>query len=122
MKRVLQIGAVLATVTTATAASAAEHEILILPDAYFPSVLYLDEGDTVKFTNLTGVEHNIVAKNGDWAIGPIADQSSVTMVAEEGVQTTFYDADAVSEDDGSFLVEGAISFDEAPLESDATSN
>ncbi|MEL6465158.1 MAG: hypothetical protein AAFQ58_09335 [Pseudomonadota bacterium] len=116
MKRVLQIGAVLATLTTATAASAAEHEILILPDAYFPSVLYLDEGDTVKFTNLTGVEHNIVAKNGDWAIGPIADQASATMVVAEGVQTTFYDADAVSEDDGTFLVEGSISFDAAPLD------
>lgn len=116
MKRAMQLGALVATLTAATAASAAEHEILILPDAYFPSVLYIDDGDTVKFTNLTGAEHNIVAKNDSWAIGPIADQGSATMVMEQGTQTTFYDADAVSEEDGSFLVEGKMSFGEAPLD------
>ena len=116
MKRMMQAAAVLATLTTATAAAAAEHEILILPDAYFPSILYIDDGDTVKFTNLTGVEHNIVAKNSSWALGPIADQSTVTMVMEQGTQTTFYDADAVSEEDGSFLVEGRMSFGDAPLD------
>ncbi|WP_299614759.1 hypothetical protein [uncultured Tateyamaria sp.] len=116
MKRAMQLGAVLATLTAATAVSAAEHEILILPDAYFPSILYIDDGDTVKFTNLTGVEHNIVSKHASWAIGPIADQGTVTMVMEQGVQTTFYDADAVSEEDGSFLVEGNLSFGAAPLD------
>lgn len=116
MKRAMQIGAVLATLTAATAVSAAEHEVLILPDAYFPSVLYIDEGDTVKFTNLTGTEHNIVSKHASWALGPIADQGSVTMIVEQGVQTTFYDADAVSEEDGSFLVEGNLSFAAAPLD------
>ncbi|GGX52001.1 hypothetical protein GCM10007385_20830 [Tateyamaria omphalii] len=116
MKRAMQIGAVLATLTAATAVSAAEHEILILPDAYFPSVLYLDEGDTVKFTNLTGAEHNIISKNESWALGPIADQGSVTMIVDQNVQTTFYDADAVSEEDGSYLVEGNMSFGEAPLD------
>ncbi|MBY5934203.1 hypothetical protein KUV51_14435 [Tateyamaria omphalii] len=116
MQRMMQIGAVMATLTTATAVSAAEHEILILPDAYFPSILYIDDGDTVKFTNLTGSEHNIIAKNSSWTIGPIADQASFTMVMEQGTQTTFYDADAVSEEDGSFLVEGRMSFGEAPLD------
>lgn len=116
MKRAMQIGAVLATLTAATAVSAAEHEILILPDAYFPSVLYLDEGDTVKFTNLTGAEHSIVSKNESWALGPIADQASVTLVVEQGIQTTFYDANAISEEDGSFLVEGNMSFAEPPLD------
>ncbi|KIC50936.1 hypothetical protein [Tateyamaria sp. ANG-S1] len=116
MQRMMQIGAVLAMLTTATAVSAAEHEILILPDAYFPSILYIDDGDTVKFTNLTGSEHSIVAKNDSWAIGPIADQASVSMVVEKGTQTTFYDANAVSEEDGSFLVEGRMSFAEAPLD------
>ena len=116
MKRAMQISAVLATLTAATAVSAAEHEILILPDAYFPSILYIDDGDTVKFTNLTGSEHNIVAKNDKWFLGPIAAQTSVTMVMEQGTQTTFYDADAVSDEDGSFLVEGRMSFGDAPLD------
>lgn len=116
MKRALQLGAVLATLTAATAVSAAEQEILILPDAYFPSVLYLDAGDTVTFTNLTGSEHNIVSKHGSWTLGPIADQGSVTLVVDENVQTTFYDADKVSEEDGSFLVEGHFSFADAPLD------
>ncbi|WP_299698754.1 hypothetical protein [uncultured Tateyamaria sp.] len=116
MKRAMQIGAVLATLAAATAVSAAEHEVLILPDAYFPSVVYLDEGDTVKFTNLTGSEHNIISKHESWALGPIADQGSMTMVVEQGVQTTFYDANAISEEDGSFLVEGNLSFADAPLD------
>ncbi|WP_299045971.1 hypothetical protein [uncultured Tateyamaria sp.] len=116
MKRAMQFGAVLATLTAATAVSAAEHEILILPDAYFPSILYLDEGDTVRFTNLTGTEHNIISKHGSWALGPISDQASVTMVVDETVQTTFYDADNLSEEDGSYLVQGNISFADAPLD------
>ena len=115
MKRAMQFGAAVAMLMTATAASAAEHEILILPDAYFPSVVYLDAGDTVTFTNLTGAEHNIVAKHGSWSMGPIADQASVSLVVEENTQTTFYDADNVSADDGSFLVEGHFSFADAPL-------
>lgn len=116
MKRAMQFGAVLATLTAATAVSAAEHEILILPDAYFPSIVYLDAGDTVTFTNLTGSEHNIVAKNDKWSIGPIADQASASMVIEENTQTTYYDADNVSEEDGSFLVQGNLSFADAPLD------
>ncbi|APX10815.1 cupredoxin domain-containing protein [Tateyamaria omphalii] len=116
MQRMMQIGAVLATLTTATAVSAAEHEILILPDAYFPSILYIDDGDTVIFVNLTESDHNIVAKNGKWAVGPIGPNSTHSMVVEKGTQTTFYDADVVSEEDGTFLVEGKMSFGEAPLD------
>lgn len=105
-----------ATVLAASAASAAEHEILILEDAYFPSVVYLDEGDTVTFTNLTGVDHNIVSANDGWELGPIANEASVSMVFDENVQTTFFDKDKVSEEDGSFLVEGSVSFSAAPLD------
>ncbi|MEX0309489.1 MAG: hypothetical protein AB3N17_04505 [Tateyamaria sp.] len=115
MMRAKHLFAGLATMLAASAVSAAEHEILILQDAYFPSILYVDYGDTVTFTNLTGVEHNIIAKNNSWEIGPIADQGSVSMVFEQGVQTTFYDKDVVSEEDGSYLVEGRVSFADAPL-------
>lgn len=37
-----------------TPSHAEQHEILILLTGYFPTITYLDPGDTIKFTNQTG--------------------------------------------------------------------
>lgn len=46
----------------ATSSQAAEHEVFITKNGYFPSTLYISEGDTVTFNNISG-RSAIVAKN-----------------------------------------------------------
>ncbi|MEL6450157.1 MAG: hypothetical protein AAFQ19_02775 [Pseudomonadota bacterium] len=115
MKRAISLVATLATLTTATAAHAAEHTILILPDAYFPQITYLTAGDTVHFENASGGSHNIVAKNDSWELGPIPNDGQVTITVPAGMQTTFYAKD-LQDENGNFLVEGRMSFSPAPLD------
>jgi len=115
MKRAISLVATIATLASATAAHAAEHTILILPDAYFPAVTYVDPGDTIRFHNISGGEHNIIAKNNAWEIGPISHGGEHYMVMQQGVQNTFFDKDA-TDGDGAFLTQGNISFSDAPLD------
>lgn len=114
MKHATSVLAAVAALTFGTAARAAEHNILILPDAYFPAITYIQPGDTVRFTNVSGLNQSIVAKNNDWTIGPIAPDAEATIVVPTGVQKTFYNADLTNED-GTYSVVGKMSFSAAPL-------
>ncbi|MEP1355745.1 MAG: hypothetical protein ABJX32_14385 [Tateyamaria sp.] len=114
MKRAFSLVATVAAMSIASAAAADEHTVLILADAYFPKVTYLDNGDSVRFINMSGGEHNIVAEGAAWEIGPIPDQGEAVLEVGDVVEKLFYDKDAVA-DDGTLLVQGEISFDSAPL-------
>ena len=114
MKRALSLVATVATLSVANAAAAAEQTILILPDAYFPQVTYLDPGDSVWFINMSGGEHNIIAKDGSWEIGPIPDQGEAVLEVDSIAEKSFFDKDAVDAD-GTYIVQGDMSFDSAPL-------
>lgn len=115
MKRAISILATAATLFTATSAAATEHTILILPDAYFPQITYLDEGDTVRFVNVSGLAHNMIAKNESWEAGPIPTDGDLTMTITNSVQKTFYNK-ATQLGDGTYAVEGRMSFAEAPVD------
>jgi plastocyanin len=114
MKRTISLVATLATLAIGTAATAAEHVILILPDAYFPQITYMEPGDTVKFVNASGTAQSIIAKNDSWTLGPIASEAEASMLIDIGVQKTFYNADLTTED-GEYAIEGRMSFGAAPL-------
>mmetsp|Transcript_22396 Transcript_22396/g.35979 ORF Transcript_22396/g.35979 Transcript_22396/m.35979 type:complete len:116 (-) Transcript_22396:2411-2758(-) len=114
MKHAITALAAMASLTIGTTAAATEHSILILPDAYFPQVTYIEPGDTVRFINASGSNQSIVAKNNDWTLGPIAPDAAVTVVIETGVQKTFYNKD-LKDGDGNYSVEGKMSFSDAPL-------
>ncbi|MEP2889574.1 hypothetical protein [Tateyamaria sp.] len=114
MKRVISAVATVATLFAASPVAAAEHMILILEDAYFPQVTYLERGDTVRFVNASGLSHNIIAKNNSWELGPIPVDGEVTLLIDDGVQKTFYNTASEGED-GVFLVEGKMSYSNAPL-------
>lgn len=115
MKRAISILATAATLLSATTATADEHTILILPDAYFPQITYLDEGDTVRFVNVSGLAHSLISKNDSWEAGPIPNEGELTMIITNSVQKTFYNK-ASELEDGSFGVEGRMSFAEAPVD------
>ncbi|MFL4468405.1 hypothetical protein ACERZ8_00425 [Tateyamaria armeniaca] len=114
MKRAFSIVATVAALSVATSAAATEHTILILPDAYFPQITYLDEGDSVRFVNMSGLEHNIVAADAGWEIGPIPDQGEAVLEVDSVGEKSFFNKDAVNED-GEYFVQGDMSFDSAPL-------
>ncbi|MEM6372332.1 MAG: hypothetical protein AAF727_06085 [Pseudomonadota bacterium] len=114
MKRAFTLLASVAALSVATAATATEHTILILPDAYFPQITYLDEGDSVRFINMSGLEHNIIAAQGEWEIGPIPDQGEATLEVDSVAQRSFFNKDAVDEN-GDYVVQGDMSYETAPL-------
>lgn len=114
MKRAFSIMATVAALSVASAAAAKEHTVLVLPDAYFPQITYLNPGDTVRFINMSGGEHNIIAKDSAWELGPIPDQGEATVNVSPLKEKTFYDKDAVN-DSGEYIVQGEMSFDTAPL-------
>ncbi|MEL6618093.1 MAG: hypothetical protein AAFP16_04410 [Pseudomonadota bacterium] len=118
MKRTMFVGAMLASMSIGTIAQAVEHTVLILPDAYFPRITYLNPGDTVRFINETDATHEIVSKNGTWTL-EIATEGEEVMVIEQGVQKTFYDAESANVDDEGneyFAVEGKMSFSPPPID------
>ena len=115
MKRAMILGTALTGFGMATAAYAAEHDILILPDTYFPETTYLDPGDSVKFINLSADQHTIIAANDAWTIGPIEPDGEYTLIVDHEIERTFHNAN-VFNSDGSYAVTGDISFDEAPID------
>lgn len=115
MIRATFIGTVLAVLSFATAANAAEHQILVLPDTYFPETTYLAPGDTVKFINVSGDQHTIIAANEAWTIGPLQVDEEYTMVVGSEIERTFHNANAINSD-GSYAVTGDISFDASPVD------
>lgn len=114
MTRAFILGTALSAFTLASAATAAEHNILVLPDTYFPETTYLSPGDTVRFINISGDEHTIVAANEAWTIGPLQIEEEYTMVVDSEIERTFHNANAINSD-GTYAVTGDISFDASPV-------
>ena len=117
MKRVMITGAVLSALSFATASMAneKEHDILILPDTYFPETTYLKPGDKVNFINVSGDTHTIIAANEEWTIGPLDIDEVHQMVVVPEIERTFHNANAINSD-GTYAVTGDISFDDSPVE------
>jgi len=115
MKRAISILATTATLTIGTAATAAEHLILILPDAYFPAMTYMDPGDTVRFVNASGSAHHMMADDSSWEIGPLEPDAEHTMVIDASVHKSFVDVN-VTDAEGNYTVVGEVSFAAAPLD------
>lgn len=112
--------AVAATVVSASFATAEEHVILYLGDAFFPQVTYVDAGDELKFVNSSNEAMNVISADSAWSIGPIAVEGSETVNVTAAMALEFIDADSIGNDsDGNeetFVVKGDISFDEPILE------
>lgn len=120
MKRATILGAVVASMTAATSAQATEHVVMILPDAYFPEITYLDPGDTIRFVNISGETHFTVAKNADWWVGPIGPEEERTISIDGDMQKEFYSVASIldfeTNDLGEDTVSGEVSFAPAPLD------
>ena len=113
MKRAFSILAVTAALFATHTAAATEHTVLILPDAYFPQITYVSSGDTVRFINMSGQEHDVIAEGEAWTIVGIQDTSEAVISVTSDMEATFYNKN--SSNQGVYQVQGEFSFDAAPL-------
>jgi plastocyanin len=105
----------LATFLISTPVQAAEHQILVLPDAYFPQTSYVTAGDTLVFLNESGIAITVISADEQWTTGTLANNQSSTITVVAGMTTDFFHEGVVDEN-GDPAVTGIISFIAAPLD------
>ena len=106
--------AALAVSFLSTAATAAEHVILVLPDDYFPSISYVAAGDTLRFINETEGTINVVSENNGWSTGDLAVNEEASVGVSQDMSRAFYH-DGEFDENGDPLVTGILHFGVAPL-------
>ena len=90
IKNALFAGA--AALVMASAAQAEEHVVVLTGFSYFPSVVYVNSGDSVRFQNESGEEQTVVAKDADWIVGPLQNLAEGTLILTEETELRFYAA------------------------------
>ncbi|SFS66442.1 hypothetical protein SAMN04488040_1372 [Sulfitobacter marinus] len=106
--------ATFATVTLATSGSAVlaqTHDVMVLDQAFFPAVIYVDAGDTITFTNSSESSRTITAADKSWESEALSQGSSFSYVVDRSSSLVF--TSSAGQGDGPY--EGTISFDEPPL-------
>ncbi|SEO18053.1 hypothetical protein SAMN04490248_102139 [Salinihabitans flavidus] len=91
---------------------AAEHQILIMGDGYFPDVAFVDPGDTVQFVNVTDLAGMATATDASWDSGVLEQNESFTLSVTEETHLEF----ANGADPETATIHGALSFEPAPLQ------
>ena len=109
-------GAVCALALTSTAALAQQHDILVMPDAYFPAITHVDPGDTVLFVNTTETVQNIVAAGEAWTLGPIPVSGEMLLTITEGQETDYFNAGTLNAENATYGVSGFLSFEDPPID------
>ena len=98
-----------AATLTATASVAEEHTIMILGSSYFPTIAYVDPGDTLLFINASEAVHTVTAADDEWTTGEIAIDGQKVVPVSETMTLAYYG-------DAEKLVEGTLDFGNAPLD------
>lgn len=70
-------------------ASAENYEVLMMDYAFFPEISYVVAGDTITFTNMSGITRVIQSRNGSWATPEIPDGGQATLFVAQGMQNTY---------------------------------
>ncbi len=121
--------AALATIFTASAAQADNHTVLIMDGGFFPAVTYTKPGDNVIFTNNSASALKLAGADSSWVSESISVDSTYTLNVTGSTSLDFVALDndaAVTGDEGEsdaeyinlddVIMEGALSFNDAPLE------
>lgn len=69
---------------TTGSASAENFDIMIMEFSFFPSVSYVQPGDTITFINNSGVARDIRSRNAQWFIPDLAADASTSILVEAG--------------------------------------
>ncbi|MEM9580264.1 MAG: hypothetical protein AAF891_06220 [Pseudomonadota bacterium] len=91
--------------------SAAEHEVLMVEGGFFPDITYLNAGDSVKFTNLSGASESVSAGDASWTTAEILNGGSHSFVVTEDTFLQF-----VLDDEAEVAKTAMFSFAAAPTQ------
>lgn len=114
MLRKTSLLAALAVTVLSTPVHAAEHIILIMPDAYFPHLSYVSAGDTLRFVNQTDGTVNVISEDGAWSTGDLGIDQDAAVGVSDGMTKAFYH-EGVFDENGEPAVTGILKFGTAPL-------
>lgn len=93
---------------TASPALAEEHIVMMFGDGFFPEILYIDEGDTVRFVNATEEMQVATATDDSWTTGSLGIEGEAVLTIIPGMQQVFFANSNTS-------ITGTVFFGEAPL-------
>lgn len=96
-----------------TPAQAEEHIILIMPDAYFPGISYVQAGDILHFVNETEGSVNVISEGGGWSTGVLYIGEEATVGVSQDMSKSFYHEGQYDEN-GDPLATGILKFGTAP--------
>lgn len=96
-----------------TATYAEQHDILVLPTAYFPQTTYVHAGDTLTFVNNSDEIITVVSADGAWTTGELSFEESATITVVANMTKDFFH-EGVSDENGNPAVTGILEFGNAP--------
>ena len=113
VRRVLSLASIIVS-ALATAAAAKERVVIILAETYFPTVVYVETGDRLRFVNYSGKDHVVRSLDGSWSLGPLAANSEHLVNVDPSMAPVFLGTNiglmgSVQE------FRGKIVFDRSPL-------
>ena len=115
MLRKTTLMAGLATLIFSTSVSALEHQILVLPDAYFPQTSYVTAGDSLVFVNQSDVVITVTSADEEWTTGALGFEQAATILVVAGMTADFFH-EGIEDENGDPAVTGIIEFGTAPLD------
>jgi plastocyanin len=104
----LEVIAFIGFMGLAQAAKSEEHVIIIMSDAFFPSVTYVETGDSVRFVNASNAAKMVVSSGTGWTIGPLT-------TGEEAVLPVKADTALEFATDAEPIMAGILSFEATPM-------
>lgn len=114
MLRKSTLMASLAMLFISTPVSADEHQILVLPDAYFPQTSYVSASDTIVFINKSEATITVISADEEWSTGALAPNQSAAVMVVAGMTTDFFHEGQLDEN-GDPAATGIISFSDVPI-------
>ncbi len=106
-----------AALTCSTGSASAEnYDIMIAEFSFFPSVSYVQPGDTITFINDSGIDRELRSKNADWFIPDLADGASASIVVEEGWKNDFFSRIKGADNGGQDETGETVNVDDASIE------
>ena len=92
----------------ANAPRADEQVVIVMSNAFFPAVSYVEVGHTVRFVNTTTEAQTIVADDAAWSIGPLKQGEEAVLTVVEGISLGYKSATRNG-------VDGSFSFAPTPM-------
>jgi len=99
---------VLATLAMATPISAEVHTVVLTDGSFFPELIYVDAGDSVRFVNESESAQTVTSNGAEWTTGSLAVGDAVSLEVVENMKQGFTS-------DFSETMSGALNFGEPDL-------